>query len=516
MMQDEQHLYDFYARHIPDGIYNQPLFEKWWRQQKTKTPNLLNADIELLMSGQVASFDESLWPDQIAIKGLTIPLDYHFSPGESDDGVTATIPLVMLNQLQASDFDWLVPGLLQEKLTQLIKTLPKSLRRNFVPAPDYARACVGCMSPANGDLLTQFGRQLTRMTGVDVPDSAWQVDKVPVHLQMNFHIIDRDAKTIAQGRDLNILQRQWQDKAKSLFAAQTNELPGEDIAAQDNVEAWNFGDLPECREIESNGMTLRSYPALVVKEGVISLRSMDQLEQAETETRHGLVYLFQAVYRKEVEYAQKNIPGIKQACLYYASLGQCEELKNHIVYLSVLRALKIEDDLIRSQDEFTTRGEQARKNLMSVLNEVAAMILEMLTLYHQLNRRLGANLSPAWLKSVADIRSQLEGLFHQDYLRSTPYENLKHYPRYLKAIQLRMDKLNDNLARDARLMNELNVFWRPFQEYIKSNAMYDMQNQELQKFRWMLEEYRVSLFAQELKTMIPVSAKRLRAQWKLV
>ena len=158
IMQDEQYLYDFYDQRIPHDIYSQPLFEKWWRQQKRKTPGLLNADIELLMSGQESSFDESLWPDQIIIKGLTIPLHYHFAPGEIDDGVTAKIPLVMLNQLQASDFDWLVPGLLQEKLAQLIKTLPKSLRRNFVPAPDYAHACIGSMSPANGGLLVQISR----------------------------------------------------------------------------------------------------------------------------------------------------------------------------------------------------------------------------------------------------------------------------------------------------------------------------------------------------------------------
>lgn len=516
MMQDEQHLYDFYDQHIPAEVYSQPLFEKWWRQQKRKTPDLLNADIELLMSGQADSFDESLWPDQIVIKGLTIPLDYHFAPGETDDGVTAKIPLVMLNQLHANDFDWLVPGLLQEKLIQLIKTLPKSLRRNFVPAPDYANACVGAMLVTNGSLLEQFSHQLTRMSGVDILETAWQVDKVPIHLQMNFQIIDPDGKAIAQGRDLKSLQEQWQDKAKTLFASQANELPGEGFATRDHIKSWDFGDLPECREIDRNGVTLRSYPALVVKNGNISLRSMDQLEQAESETRQGLVYLFQSVYRKDVEYAQKNIPDIKQACLYYASLGQCEELKNHIVYLSVLRALKIEDDLIRSHEEFTTRSEQAQKSLMSVLNEVAALILEMLTLYHQINRRLSVNVSPAWIKSIADIRSQLTSLFHQDYLRTTPFEHLRHYPRYLKAIQLRLDKLDDNLARDVRLMNDVAVFWKPFQQYYPPQVSHEALKEKLETFRWMLEEYRVSLFAQELKTAVPVSAKRLRELWKLV
>jgi len=143
-------------------------------------------------------------------------------------------------------------------------------------------------------------------------------------------------------------------------------------------------------------------------------------------------------------------------------------------------------------------------------------MLEMLTLYHRLNRRLSVNVPPAWIKSVADIRSQMAGLFHRDYLRTTPFENLRHYPRYLKAIQLRLEKLDDNLARDARWMNEVDVFWKPYQQYYQSNSVHDVHKEELETFRWMLEEYRVSLFAQELKTATPVSAKRLRAQWKQV
>ncbi len=514
IMQDEQALFAFYDRRIPGNIYSQPAFEKWWRQQKKKQPELLDISLDELLQEHASTVSADAWPDCLSIRGLQVPLHYHFAPGETDDGVTAKVPLMILNQLQAQDFDWLVPGMLEEKLVHLIKTLPKSLRRNFVPAPEYARACLHALQPGKQRLLEQFSSHLQRMTGVKLESSLWQSDRLPLHLRMNFQVVDADGSLIDQSRDLAALQEKLRGRARASFTkhAQTQTLEKKDS----NITAWDFGDLAECVQVERMGIKLLSYPALVESNGKLSLKSMDQAGEAERETRNALVYLFQAVHSKDTEYVRKHIPGIKQACLYYAPIGQCDALKEDIIYLSVYRALGLDDSIIRSKEAFDHRAEQARKNLVTVVNEVSALVLEMLTQFHQVNKRLGNAIQPSWLKVVADIRAQLQQLFYSGFLRHTDYENLSHYPRYVKAVQLRLDKLGSHADRDARLLNELNVFWRPYLDYVQAQGTQGQQNPELEKFRWMLEEFRVSLFAQELKTAYPVSAKRLAQQWKSV
>ncbi len=516
IMQDEQALFDFYDKRIPEHVYSQPLFEKWWRRQKKIQAHSLNISLDDLIQPANSNLQVDAWPDHLTMQAYTVPLSYHFAPGEVDDGVTATIPLMILNQLQPGQFDWLVPGMLQDKLVHLIKSLPKSLRRNFIPAPEFARACIDSLSPDQGALLDQLGHQLRRISGVEIPAKAWQIERLPDHLRMNFQVVDDAGQLIEQGRDLSALQAHLQDRASASFSAQSSLQPQAQEAVDTNIESWNFGELAESIEIETSGIKLISYPALVEREGRLSLASMDQAEQAAQETRAGLVCLFKKVYRKDVEYVRKNIVNIKQACLYYTPLGRCEDLKDDILYLSIYIALKLNDALIRSREEFEQRGEHARKNLMLVCNEVAGLVLEVLTLFHQLNKRLGNNIAPAWLKSIADIQSQVEHLLYKDFLRQTAYENLKDYPRYLNALHLRVEKMSANLERDKRLMAEVQSLWMSFLKLTESQACSIKKNTELEQYRWMLEEFRVSLFAQELKTAYPISAKRLQQQWKKI
>ena len=514
IMQDEQSLYEFYDQRIPTHVYSQPAFEKWWRQQKKNRPDMLNISIEDLIQPGCNNIQVDAWPDHLSVQGFAVPLSYHFAPGDQDDGVTAMLPLMILNQLQPDQFDWLVPGMLQDKLVQLIKSLPKSLRRNFVPAPEFARACISHLSPDQGGLPGQLGAQLHRMSGVEIPLTAWQVERLPDHLRMNFRIIDDEGRVVEQGRDLSVLQARLHDRASASFSARSSLATEQQQPLDTDIECWDFGDLEDCVEIETQGVTLRSYPALVEREGRLSLAPMDQPEQAQQETMRGLVCLFKKVYRKDVEYVRKNIANIKQACLYYAPLGRCDELQDDILYLSIFSALKLEDGIIRSSTAFAQRGEQARKNLMTVTNEVAALVLDVLTQFHQLNKRLSKNIAPLWLKAVADIHSQIEHLFYKGFLHQTAYENLNNYPRYLKALQLRIDKLATHLERDNRQMAEIQACWSRYLQASDAMAMSKKKNAELEKYRWMLEEYRVSLFAQELKTAYPVSAKRLQEQWK--
>jgi len=510
---DEEILFDFYNQKIPEHIYSQAAFEKWWRQQEKQQKDLLDISLEQLIRRDAVLSQEQAYPDYLNCKGIPVALSYHFSPGEEDDGVTAHIPLAILNQLDAECFEWLVPGLLQEKVIGLLKGLPKSLRRNFVPAPDYAKTCMNVINPAEGSLLMQLSQQLKRMTGVDIGITAWELDKLPIHLQMNFNIIDEKNRVLQSARDLSRLQQGLQSEAKDSFSKQVQVgLQAEEQPLQD-MQMWDFEDLPESIEIERHGMQLRAYPALVARDSRIFNENLDQLNDAESATRHGLVCLFIRMHKKEMTYLEKNIQEGKRLCVLYAPLGQCDTLISDIQYLSVITALDLDQGLIRTKADFDKRSTLALKNLMTIANDIAVITLEILTHYQSVRKSLKGNLNPAWLKAIADIKSQLDYLLPQGFVREVPYEQLKHFPRYLRAIELRLDKLDKNLQRDSRSMNEVNAFWKQCMQYMGSHAGKYNENPEFVQYRWMLEEFRVSLFAQELKTAHPISAKRLKQQW---
>ncbi|NOY65831.1 MAG: ATP-dependent RNA helicase HrpA [Gammaproteobacteria bacterium] len=508
---DEELLFDFYNERIPESVISQPAFEKWWRKQESKQSDLLDIKLEQLIRRDAVMAKEQAYPDVLMSQGMPLSLSYHFAPGESSDGVTLNIPLAILNQLQPNQFDWLVPGLLQEKIISLIKSLPKSLRRNFVPVPDYARACMSVLSHGNGLLFEQLSEQLKRMTGVEITVDAWQIDKLPLHLLMNYNVIDDKKKILKTGRDLLQLQQALQMEARDSFAQQVKpEETGELIEHQD-IQTWDFGDLPVSMEIERNGFQLQAYPALVERDSRIFIANMDQQDEAEQATRHGLVCLFMRLHRKEVNYLKKNISNRSKLCILYAPLGKCEELINDIQYLAVCSALSLDENYIRTEVEFKKRDAAALQNLMTVTNEISVTITALLTHYQSVRKKIKGNLNPTWLKVITDIKSQLDYLLPKSFIQKTAYEQLKYFPRYLKAVELRMEKLEKNIQRETRLMNEVNEFWKPCMLYMENHPD-ESGNIEFIKFRWMLEEYRVSLFAQELKTAYPVSAKRLREQ----
>ena len=512
IQEDQELLFDFYNAKIPDGIVSQPVFEKWWRKYERQQAGFLDLTLEQLIRKDAVMDKEHAYPDILLFQGIPVTLKYHFAPGEKDDGVTAWIPLAILNQLSPHQFDWLVPGLLQEKIINLIKGLPKSLRRNFVPAPEYSKACLAVLSDKKGLLLNQLSEQLKRMTGVDVPLTAWQTDKLPLHLQMNFIVFDEKNNSLNEGRDLLKLQQGLHAEARDSFAKEITLSGADNTSESQDINDWNFGDLPESIEIERHNMQLRAYPALVEKKARLSIVNMDQQKEAEQATRHGLICLFERLHNKEINYLKKNIQDSKQLCLLYSPLGKCEELLESIQYVSIFTALDLGGDLIRTEKEFKQRKAKATQNLMSIANEIASVILNVLTRYKTVRKRIKGNLNPVWLKTIADIQCQLNYLLPLGFIKSVTYDQLQHYPRYLQAIELRLDKLEKNSQRDSQLMNELNVFWKPCMQYIDSHKDDIYSNPEFIILRWMIEEFRVSLFAQELKTVFPVSAKRLKEQ----
>ncbi len=515
---DEEILYQFYEERLPAEIYSGARFERWRQRAEQKAPRLLFLSREDLMRHDAEAVTAARFPDQLIVKGLPFALSYHFEPGHPLDGVTLTVPLPVLNQLEASHFQWLIPGLLKEKIIFLIKALPKSLRRNFVPAPDFAEACIQALDPAQGSLLEMLAHHLQAMTGVTVPATAWQAVNLPLHLQMNFRLIDETDQELALSRDLLALQQEWAYKAQRSFRSW-----GDGGLSREGITQWDFGNLPEQVEFERQGLKLKGYPALQDKGASVSIIIMDSLEAAQEATPLGLRRLFLLTLPQQIKYLRKNLPGIQEMSLRYTRIPPApgakgalagpssESLKGELIHGIVDRAFILNRPVVRSTEAFMARKEKGCSDLIDTANAFCHLIGEILAEYHAVAKQLGGNIPLAWLNSISDIKEQLAHLVYQGFISQIPPEALIHLPRYLRAIGLRLSKLRENPSRDTQRQAEIDPLWRAYCQRREAQRLQGHTNPALESYRWMLEEYRVSLFAQELGTAQPVSAKRLQA-----
>ena len=506
---DEQTLYEFYDERIPVDICDGRRFERWRKEAEREDPQRLLLSKEYLMQRGATEVSAEQFPDHLSIAGMRLPLSYHFEPGHPLDGVTVTVPLALLNQLRPEHMQWLVPGLLREKIIALLKTLPKALRRNFVPVPNFADACLQAVAPGEGALCEALARQLLRMTGVTIPVDAWQEDALPAHLRMNVKVVGGDGETlVAMGRDVSRLQREQGEQAAATFA----QLPSSDFE-REQVTDWDFGDLPEQVEFERQGMSLIGYPALVEEDGGVALRLLDSSAKADTALRHGVRRLYMLQARERIKYLEKNLPGIQSMCLHYASVGECAALKSDLLSAITEQAFLGKQAAPRNRAQFEELKEKGLARLIPVANELCAWVAETLVLYHALLKRLKGTVKPAWLKSLSDIQEQLRHLIYPGFVTATPYEQLRHLPRYLKAVDLRLNKLDQHAGRDGPLLVQLAPLWQAYLQRSEKQRKLGSAAPALEDFHWLLEELRVSLFAQELKTAVPVSVKRLQQQW---
>ena len=504
---DEHILYQFYDERLPDGIYSGVHFEKWRKTAEQDNSELLFLTKEYLMRHSAQEVTEERFPENITLDGIQFHLQYHFEPGHVDDGITAIIPLTILNQVKPDRFDWLVPGLLREKIIFLIKSLPKTLRKNFVPAPNIADACMSRMKVGEGRLLQALETQLKKMTGIALPHDAWQTNTLPVHLQMNFSIIDQKGTKLATGRDLLYLQKQF----GSLAAKNFNSLPNWE-GEKAHVTSWDFGDLPEQVEIESGDIVVRGYPAIVDKKIDVSITLCDSLEKAKLATRSGLCRLFMLQIPQQIKYLQNNLTGLQQMCLHYTTVGTCEELKYDLVTAILDHTFIGEQHQIRKQTEFEVRLEQGRKVLLTNTNELCALVSNILSVYYKITKRLKGKIPPLWLPAVKELKEQLQHLVYPGFVSKTPVRWLQQYPRYLNAIETRLQKLEYASDKDRKLATQIAPLWKAYLDLEEAETYNEGAERELEQYRWMIEELRVSLFAQELKTIFPISIQRVEKQ----
>ncbi|QSA99042.1 ATP-dependent RNA helicase HrpA [Methylococcus sp. EFPC2] len=509
LVADEEWIYRFYDERIPQEVVSGVSFEVWRKQAEKKNPQLLFMTREDVTRKEDEALHDQNFPDVWDMGGTKLRLEYRFEPGHEDDGVTVIVPLHVLNQLKPEPFQWLVPGLLREKLVALIKNLPKQTRKHFVPAPDFADKVLPQLDYRQGKLTEQMSASLRRMVGFAVPQAEWSEEGIPLHLRMNFALVDDSGVVLARSRTLSELKQVHAQAAVSNFA----ELAKEELSMS-GCRDWQFGELPE----RYQSADIQGFPALFDEGETVGLRVFDTPEAAAASQEQGLVRLFRLAMAKELKYLRKNLPLGAPAELAYRQLAA-----HSFLYPELKPGRDLREDLldrlmaalyldnqpdIRTREAFERRLSEGRGDIVGLGNTAARLMDDILILHADLNRKLKGLNSPAG----EDMRSQLGHLIYAGFVAITPYPRLKEIPRYLKALQFRLDKALQDANRDARLYAELAPHNTNYWTSVKQGK--SVSTPERDDFRWMLEEFRVSLFAQSLKTPYPVSAKRLDEAWR--
>jgi len=510
LVEDEQWLYEFYDSKLPPEVVSGVTLDTWRKTAERANPKILFLTKEDLTREQEQDYvNEWDFPDSKKIGNLTIPLQYRFEPGHDEDGVTAIIPVHQLNQVSQTAFDWLVPGLLEEKCIALIKALPKNIRKHFVPVPETVKQCLEIEPDFKGSLQEWLGNRLRKLTGEAIPLNAWNTETLTDHLRMNFRVVDDQGQLLDYGRDLKKLQLKHTAKAGDSF----DQIAADELNYTGCI-GWAFDDLPETYQFIQKGQAFVGYPAIIDEGDAVGVRIFDTEQKAALQHQAGLMRLFQLQLRKECTYVSKNMPKSAAAELTYNRLPKHPLIgndanvsyKDDLLYL-VLYGVFIEGRTIRTQQAFEQALQQNKAGLISAANEAGKIALEIMELYGaikmQLNR-LNANDPMA-----KDINEQLDLMIYAGFIRNTPYQQLKAIPRYLKAVQYRLDKRDHSLQKVQEVSRYATRYWKDVEKKVKKDKVIPEQD----PFRWMLEEFRVSLFAQQLKTAYPVSVKRMDKAW---
>jgi ATP-dependent helicase HrpA len=552
---DDELIYAFYDQQIPPDVCSGRLLENWYRAESAKQPRLLMLTREELMRHEAAGITTQAFPKHIRLGGTDCQATYLHEPGDARDGVTVTVPLFVLNQVSEDRCEWLVPGLLKDKIQALLKSLPQRPRSRFVPLPESATRLAAELSAPElfgaGSLTDVLLKKARDETSLDIKRTDFKHEMLSPHLFMNLCVVDEHGRQLGMGRNLGALKGELGAKARGAFQALAqlkvatapaavpqapqggeSEQSGSDphssksdAGGRGNVPrgekpaapkplapqrytAWTFGELPELMEISKGGQTLIGFPALVDVQDAVTIEVFDEPDVAAAKNRAGLRRLFALQIKDALKYLEKNIPDLQKMAVAYMPLGTADELKTQIIDVALDRAFLL-DPLPNDEITFKRRIEEGRGRLTLIANEVARLAGTILLEFGAATRKIKDTKNAP--DATADCTQQLQRLMPKNFMAATPWPQLQHYARYLKAITLRLDKYRADPARDTQRLTELKPqeqrYWRLVAE--RKGA----QDARMLEFRWLLEELRVSFFAQELRTPQPVSIKRLEKAW---
>jgi ATP-dependent helicase HrpA len=534
---DEERMVAFYDARIPADMHNGAAFERWRRDAEKDNPKLLFMSRDDLMRHDAEGITETLFPKTLAVGEVACPLTYRFEPGHPLDGVTLTVPLHLLNKVDEVRCAWLVPGMVREKVTALVKGLPKQLRRLCVPVPEFVTGFLDSRFPSplaplppagegngalnspppqagealhkglgeRGSLAAALTAHIKRRTGQDVPTDAWEGTELPEHLKMHYRVVDDAGQELASDRDLAELRGKLGQAAQMTFA----KGPDSDFE-REGVTAWDFGDLPEKLAFSRGGAPLTGFPALADRGDSVAILLLDTPEAAAREMRGGVRRLLRLSLKEQMKQLEKSLPNFTHMALLARTIENPDEFREDLLTCIADRAFLGDDEPPRSEKAFQNQRDRARTRLPAVTEAAAKLAAAVLDDHHALQAKLAGKLP---YPLAQDLKEQLGRLVYKGFLAATPWPHLQHLPRYLEAMLKRIEKYPGNADRDAKHTASLKDWWDKLETRREKHRKAGIDAPKLEDFRWMLEELRVSLFAQELRTPYPISYKRLEKAW---
>ncbi|NIC28211.1 ATP-dependent RNA helicase HrpA [Serratia plymuthica] len=501
---DDETLFSFYDQRIPSDVVSGRHFDNWWKTAGKQKPDLLSFEKEMLIKDGANKVSALDYPNAWHQGNLKLRLTYQFEPGTDADGVTVHIPLPILNQIEDQGFEWQIPGIRRELVIALIKSLPKPVRRNFVPAPNYAEAFLGRVTALELPLLDALERELRRMTGVTVSRDDWHWDQVPDHLKMTFRVVGENHKTLLEGKDLTALKLQLKDKVQETLSA-----VADDGLEQSNLHIWSFGKLPEFYEQKRGGYSMKAYPALVDEKDSVAIRLFDSEQEQQQAMWQGTRRLLLLNIPSPIKYLHEKLPNKAKLGLYFNPYGKVLDLIDDCISCGIDKLIAEHGGPVWQEDNFARLQELVRGELNETVVGVAKQVEQILTTVFNINKRLKGRVDMSLALALSDIKTQLGGLIYRGFVTNNGWKRLPDTLRYLQAIERRLEKLAIDPHRDRAQMLRVDQVQQAWQQWLNKLPPKRRQDDEVKEVRWMIEELRVSLFAQQLGTPYPISDKRI-------
>jgi ATP-dependent helicase HrpA len=499
---DDEVLIDFYDQRIGREVTSAHTFDAWWKRERVTRPDLLRFTRELLINPQSGALDASAYPDVWRYRNLELRLSYEFDPGSDADGVTVHVPLPVLDQVDGGPFEWQVPGLREEVVAALIRSLPKEVRRSFVPVPDYSRAALQRIRPEDGPLPDTLARELGRLTGDPVPPGSWQWDRVPPYLRMRFLVEDEAGRKLAAGKDLRALQEELAERAEAGLAVAASTFE------RDGLHGWTIGTLPRQVDVTWAGFRRRAYPALVDRGDSVAVRVLATPVEQEREMWAGTRRLLLLALPNPARAAERRLSNDTQLALARSPYPKVSDLFDDCVACAVDQLLGDLGGPVWNEAAFTALRTGVSHALTESVVYVVTVVAGVLAIANGIEMRLAGLRAPSLAPSITDIEGQLHRLVRPGFIVATGVDRLPDLMRYLEGIERRLDKLPTGFDRDFDNLRRVQRLERRYGELLGALGP-AADDEDVEAIGWMIEELRISYFAQGLGTAQPVSEKRI-------
>ncbi|SON48787.1 ATP-dependent RNA helicase HrpA [Vibrio tapetis] len=502
---DDDELADFYDQRVSTEAVSGKHFDSWWKIKSQSEPELLNFEKEMLFKGDASHITDLDYPNFWHQDGLKLKLSYQFEPGDDNDGVTVHLPLPILNQVDQTGFDWQIPGLRHELVVSLIKSLPKTLRRNFVPAPNYADAFLARVTPMETPLLDALEKELRRITGVEVLREDWKLEQIPEHLKVTYRAVDHRNRKLKEHKNIYELKESLKDKVQETLS----QVADDDIEQQ-GLHTWSFGELPKVYQQKRGGFEVKAYPALVDNKDSVEIKLFETEQEQHSAMRQGQRRLVLLNVPSPIKYLHSNLPNKSKLGLYFNPYGKVLDLIDDCISCGIDKLLEQNGGMVWDPEQFEQTKEKIRAELGDTVVDIAQQVETILTTAFAINKKLKGKIDFTMAFALSDIKAQIESLIFKGFATECGWKRLPDILRYMKAIERRMEKLPIDPNKDRLHMIRIESVTNDYKELLNKIPKGVPVPEPVKEVRWMLEELRVSFFAQQLGTPYPVSDKRVK------